>query len=402
MYDIPWGMVEAVRDNKLFEFAPGMMYHTACGNLSNTGFEPWGMPPVIASFRDAYLAQILKRNNEVIAMDHMLPMKMVSPAGNAAGGSIDFMRNTNLGTFGQVVLRAVERAKRDPSGWMYFPVPVNYQVMNGDGKNFVVPQLLEQAQAEFLNGLGIPVEMYRKNVSAQSAPFAARLFEAGEIVFFQDLNSICSWIIDRISAILNWQATEASLTKPTHADDLDRRMILLQMMMGGIASEQDVLSLFGLDWKDTFKKRMDEQEYKMREEKKTMERLQKLQENEMIMSMPGGMAGMMAGMPGGMMPPPGAGGSPVPPGPPVNGMVGAPAGGTTGIDVESFMADAQAKAQEIMQNYPLGSPERRQVLSQLKASNPELHVQVVGLLDQITQQAEAEGRNQLRQPAPPM
>jgi len=332
----------------------------------------------------------------------MLPMKMVSPAGNAAGGSIDFMRNTNLGTFGSVVLRAVERAKRDPSGWMYFPVPVNYQVMNGDGKNFVVPQLLEQAQAEFLNGLGVPVEMYRKNVSAQSAPFAARLFEAGEIVFFQDLNSVCSWIIDRISAILNWQAIEASLTRPTHADDLDRRMILLQMMMGGIASEQDVLSLFGLDWKETFKKRMDEQEFKMREEKKTMERLQKLQENEMIMSMPGGMAGMMGGMPPGMMPPPGAGGSPVPPGPPVNGMTGAPAGGTQGIDVESFMADAQAKAQEIMQSYPLGSPERRQILSQLKASNPELHVQVVGLLDQITQQAEAQGRNQLRQPAPPM
>ena len=147
---------------------------------------------------------------------------------------------------------------------------------------------------------------------------------------------------------------------------------------------------------------MDEQEFKMREEKKTMERMQKLQENEMIMSMPGGMGGMMGGMPPGMMPPPGAGGSPVPPGPPVNGMVGAPAGGTQGIDVESFMADAQAKAQEIMQSYPLGSPERRQVLSQLKASNPELHIQVVGLLDQITQQAEAQGRNQLRQPAPPM
>ena len=403
MYDIPWGMVEAIRDGKLFEFTPGMLYHLTAENLSDTEFDPWGLPPAIAGFRDAYLTAVLKRNNEVIAMDHMLPMKMVSPAGNSAGSSVDFMRTTNLGSFGQTVMRSIERAKRDPSGWMYFPVPINYQVMNGDGAQFAAPELLENAQAEFLNGLGIPVEMYRKNMSAQSAPFAARLFEAGEIVFFEQLNSACKWIIDRISGILSWDSVDAELMKPTHADDLDRRMIMLQMMMGGIASEQDVLSLFGLDWKDTFKKRMDEQEYKMKEEKKVMERMQKLQENEMIMSMPPGMAGMdpsmMGGMPPGAMPP--GGGTPVPPGPPVNGMVGPPAGGNQGIDVESYMADAQAKAQEIAQTYPLGSPERRQVLSQLKANDPNMHAQVVALLDQLTDQAEAQGRAQLRQPAPP-
>jgi hypothetical protein len=326
---------------------------------------------------------------------------MVSPAGNSAGSSVDFMRNTNLGSFGQTVMRSIDRAKRDPSGWMYFPVPINYQVMNGDGAQFAAPELLENAQAEFLNGLGIPVEMYRKNMSAQSAPFAARLFEAGEIVFFEQLNSACKWIIDRISAILSWDSVDASLMKPTHADDLDRRMIMLQMMMGGIASEQDVLSLFGLDWKDTFKKRMDEQEYKMREEKKIMDRMQKLQENEMIMAMPPGMAGMdpsmMGGMPPGAMPPGGGG----PQGVPLNGMVGAPAGGSQGIDVESYMADAQAKAQEISQMYPLGSPERRQVLTQLKANDSNMHAQVVALLDQLTDQAEAQGRDQLRQPASP-
>jgi hypothetical protein len=403
LYDIPWGMVEAIREGKLFEFSPGMLYHLAADNLCDTQFEPWGLPPAIASFRDAYLTSILKRNNEVIALDHMLPLKMVSPAGNSTGSGVDFMRNTNLGTFGQVVLRSIERAKKDPSGWMYFPVPINYQVMNGEGAQFVNPALMENAQAEFLNGLGVPVEMYRKNMSSQSAPFAARLFEAGEVVFFEQLNSVCKWIINRISAVLSWDHVDAELTKPTHADDLDRRMILLQMMMGGIASEQDVLSLFGLDWKDTFKKRMAEQEYKMKEEKKIMERMQKLQENEMIMNMPPGMAGMdpsmMGGMPPGAMPP--GGGTPVPPGPPVNGMAGPPAGGNQGIDVQSYMADAQAKAQEIAQTYPLGSLERRQVLSQLKASDPNMHAQVVALLDQLTNEAEAQGRAQLRQPAPP-
>jgi hypothetical protein len=401
-------MVEACKEDKQFQFAPGMIYHISCGNLSDIDFGPFGVPPCIASFKEAYLTQVLKRNNEVIALDHMLPIKMISPAGNSAGSGVDFMRNTNLGTFGQLVMRSLERAKRDPSGWMYFPVPVNYQILNGDGKQFAAPELLEQAQAEFLNGIGIPVEMYRKNMSAQAAPFAARLFEAGEVVFFGKLNSCTKWIVDRVSAILHWDATNASLVRPTHADDLDRRMILLQMMMGGIASEQDVLSLFGLDWKDTFKKRMDEQEFKMKEEKVRAERMQKLQDNEMILNMPPEMMGGMPGMDGGMggMPPgaasPGMAGPPPSPMGPVNGMVGGAPGGQMGTDVDSFLADAQAKAQEIAASYPLGSAERRQILSQLKQSSPELHAQVVALLDQMTDQAEAEGRNMLRQPAPPM
>jgi hypothetical protein len=398
---IPWSLVQSVRSNTLFQFSENMVHHLSVGNLSDIKMGTWGLPPVIAGFRDAYLAQILKRNNESIALDHMLPIRLVTPTSVGAGG--DFMKSVNIGSFGQSVLRSVERARKDPTGWQWMPIPVNYQLLGGEGKAFVVPQLLEQAQADFLNGLGIPVELYRKTLSAQTAPFAARLFEAGETHFLHSLQTCLTWIVDRISAILNWMPCEVSLTKPTHADDIERRMLMLQMMMQGQVAEQDVLTLFGLDWKDTFKKRQAEQEFKMRAEKEYMDKMRKAEENEQIMAAPPGAiipgpgAPMGAGgIPGG----PNLGIPPMVPSMPINGVAGPMAAGPS-KDLDSFFADAQARVNEIMATAPLGSPQRRQILDQIKGQDPNLHAVVKSMLDQITQQAESRGKEQLRQPMPP-
>ena len=401
LQEAPWGIVQAVRAGSLFQFADGMLHHTSIGNLSDIRMGEWGLPPVIAGFRDAYLAQILKRNNEAIALDHMLPIRLVTPASVGATG--DFMKSVNIGSFGSQVMRSIDRARKDPTGWQWLPTPVNYQLLGGEGKNFVTPQLLDAAQADFLNGLGVPVELYRKTLSVQTAPFAARLFEAGETIFLGGLQQALTWIVDRISAILNWLPCEVNLTRPTHADDIERRMMMLQMMMQGVASEQDVLTLFGLDWKDTFKKRQSEQEFKMREEKSYMERMRKAEENEQIMAAPPGAfigaPGQEAGA-GGMPGGPNIGGGMGAPAMPINGVAGPTAAGA-GKDLESFFGDAQGRVNEIMATAPLGSPQRRQILEGIKSQDPNLHAVIKGMLDQITQQASNQGKDQLRQPAPP-
>jgi hypothetical protein len=405
---VPWGIVQSVRQGRMFKFSPGMVHHTSLGNLSDIKLGPWGLPPVIAGFRDAYLAQILKRNNECIALDHMLPIRLISPQSVGAGG--DVMKGVNIGSFGQQVTRSIERARKDPTGWQWLPTPVNYQLLGGEGKNFVTPELLQNAQADFLNGLGIPVELYRKNLSAQTAPFAARLFEAGESIFLHGIQDVLSWIVDRVSAILSWLPCEARLVRPTHADDMERRMIMLQMMMQGVAAEQDVLNLFNLDWKDTYKKRQAEQEFKMKAEKAYMDRMQKAQENEQVLGAPPGafiaapgqaMAG--EGVPGGpnlMMGGPGAPPAAAPQSMPQNGVAGPTAAGPS-RDIDSFFADANARVQEIMATAPLGSPQRRQILDQIKSQDPNMHAVVKSMLDQATTQAEGQGRDQLRQPVPP-
>jgi len=85
---------------------------------------------------------------------------------------------------------------------------------------------------------------------------------------------------------------------------------------------------------------------------------------------------------------------------PMNGVAGAGVGGMA-KDLETFYADAQARVNEIMATAPLGSSMRRQILEQIKGQDPNLHAVVKSMLDQATQQAEGQAREQLRQPPPP-
>lgn len=401
--EAPLGIIQAVRKDKLFKFNSGMLLHLSLENLSDIMMGPYGLPPIIAGFRDAYNTQLLRKANSTMALDHMLPVRLVTPATTAAGGQ-DPMRGVNSSGFGQQVMNSIRRARQDNTGWQWLPVPVNYQLLGGEGQQMISPELLDATQSEFLNGLGVPVEMYRKNLSMESAPFAARLFEAGEAVFLSKLHAALAWIVDRISAVLSWLPCETTLARPTHADDIERRMIMLQMMIQGIAAEQDVLSLFDLNWKDTFKKRQAEQEFKMREEKKFMERMDKAEANEQVMSAPGGAQIAAPGQqapgalgPGGGVSDPtgggGGGGGPQPPPMPVNGIGGAVAGAK---DLESVVADAQSRVAQIMQTAPLGSPQRRQALAQIKASDPNLYAIVKSMLDEQTAAAADQGKQQLR------
>ena len=82
---------------------------------------------------------------------------------------------------------------------------------------------------------------------------------------------------------------------------------------------------------------------------------------------------------------------------PINGVGGATAAGPS-KDLDSFFADAQARVNEIMATAPLGSPQRRQILDGIKAQDPNMHAVVKSMLDQITQQAANQGKDQLRQP----
>jgi hypothetical protein len=178
--------------------------------------------------------------------------------------------------------------------------------------------------------------------------------------------------------------------------------------MQGVAAEQDVLNLFNLDWKDTYKKRQAEQEFKMKEEKAYMDRMQKAEENEQILGTPPGSfipapgqgMGGGEGVPGGPNIQLGGGPAPAQQSMPQNGVAGPTAAGPS-RDLDSFFSDAQARVQEIMATAPLGSPQRRQILDQIKGQDPNMHAVVKSMLDQATTQAESQGRDQLRQPMPP-
>jgi hypothetical protein len=402
-----WEIVEAVRQNRHLLFDPDVMYHMKEPTLAGIRNRGWGISRILANFRQAWYVQVLHRYNEAIALDYVIPFRVITPApGPGSGDSAkDSLLNMNMGGYMSQIQRMLRQRRRDPSSWHTLPFPVQYQALGGDATQLAPRELLDQGIEVLLNNTGVPVELYKGSLQVQAAVPALRLFESQWSHLVQAMNGMLNFIMKKVGLFMSWDKLTARLQKVTHADDMERQMAKLQLFTGGQISRDTGLQPLGIDWREEIRKQMNEQEYQADQQAKSTERMQQKSDMESM-----GQPPQMGGTPGG---PAGAGGSASDPammqgGQP--GMQGGQGGGIQGqgpqaqagqqawagqqtipgkpTTPEEVLAKAQTIAQQLM---GLPDTQRKSELLQLKKSDPMLHAQVKELMDSMKQQAQTAG-----------
>lgn len=327
----------------------------------------------------------------------------------------DPLLTMNMGDFSARVKRMIASRRRNPAEWNVLPTPIEYQALGGDASQLAPTDLLELGMDTLLTAIGVPVEMYKGSMSMQSAPAALRLFEANWSHLVYAMNQQLSHIVQRVGEIFNWEPVTARLKRVTHADDLNRQMAKLQLMMGGQISRTTGLESIGADFGEEERRKLEE-ERMVAEETEKLQKEMDQQANIAAMSqsaptngpipqppMPGmpGQMPTMQGMPGAM---PG-GGAPAPPQP--GGAEGAqPQGAAQAFStqqmpaqnqpttVEEMLAQATTIAQQAM-----GLPEsqRKSYLIQLRKENPVMADLVQSQLDKQRDQMRLQGGDMLMQ-----
>jgi hypothetical protein len=421
-----WEVVETIKNNQHLWFDKGIVYHMREEPLAGIRSQGWGISRVLSNFRQAWYVQLLHAYNEALALDYIIPFRVITPAARkgsgAEGGTMnDPVLNMNMGDFQARVKRMISNRRRDPAQWNVLPSPIEYQALGGDATQLAPKELLELGMDTLLTAIGVPVEMYKGSLSVQAAPAALRLFEAYWSNLVYAMNQQLSHIVEKVGEIFNWEPVTAKLVRVTHADDLNRQMAKLQLMMGGQISRTTGLNSIGADFAE-------EERMKLEEERVVAEETEKLQEemdqqaNITAMSqgppaagpipqppMPGmpGQMPMMQGMPGAM---PG-GGAPAPPaGDPAAGGAppapGAPPGAAQAFGsqqmptsnqpttVDEMLSKATTIAQQAM---GLSEGQRKSYLITLRKENPVMADLVQSQLDQMRNQARMQGGDMLMQ-----
>jgi len=403
-------VLEAIKHNQLFQFAPNVLYHMKEPTLAGVQNRGWGISRLITNFRQAWYVQVLHRYNESIALDYVIPFRLLTPSargGSSAGGgqALDPLLSMNMGDFMGQVRSMVRKRRRDPAGWHTLPFPVEYQALGGDAQQLAPRELLDQGLETLLNASGTPVELYKGTLQLQTAPVSLRLFEATWYHLVHQNNEFLRWVVGRLSEILSWEQVDARHRRVTHADDMQRHMALLQLMMGQTISQTTGLKALGLDLKD--EKRLIAEESRLDQEiqSELQEEMDQAAFGQQIAAGAPPMGGGMPGQPmdpamGGGMPPGGApAGGGAPPVDPATGMPAQPGpvtgmimGGNTPQTPEDMMATAESIAQQL-----LGMPESQKdsELRALKQKNEVLHSLVRAKMDQIRGQARSQGGNML-------
>lgn len=394
-----WEVIQAVKSEQNLMFDKDVIYHLKEDALSGMRNRGWGISRILTNFRQAWYYQILHRYNEAIALDYVVPFRVITPMPRGGDGqSADPVHTINLSNFSSRV-QAMLRARRvDPARWNVLPFPVDYKALGGDASQLAPKELMDQGLETLLKCIGMPVELFNGTLTFQAAPAALRLFEANWSHLPHNLNKFLTNLTTNVARVMSWEPVGAKLQRVTHADDLNRQMAKLQLMQGQMISKTTGLKSVGVDYEEETKRMLEEEriyadeQQRMQKEMEQSQQMQDLsQSGDMSQNM--GQAGAGAtGMPqGGGAPVPAAGGAPMGPGQP------------TAVDqfimqrqnapnIPRTPEDLQQQAQ-LIANQLLSMPEpmKDSELIKLKRGDATMHALVSSIIDDIRQQARTQG-----------
>ena len=365
--DTPWSLLETiVRGNKskgrpLFKFREDAIYHLRDATLAGLPIKGWAIPPIMPNFKLAYYIQLLRRYDEAIALDFIVPFRVLFPAVNRGPQGNDPLSTMSMGSFVGHMKQMVERKRKNITDVQVAPFQVGYEMIGGEGQNLAPKESIAQALDELLNAIGFPAELYKGSLSIQAFPVALRLFEKSWGVLVDGLNDVLSWILVRLSRHFMWGDINGSLRSVTLADDIEQKALALQSAAGMDISKQTAYRPLGIDYLEEQRRVVEEQA-----------EIQKLQQE----AMEDQEAAQAEGAEGGMAEGPG----------------GAP-GATPGDVYEQ----GKEKAQQLLLQTPPSM--RRGELIKIKHSNPTLHAIVTQEMDNMRQEFAREGQAMMMEQA---
>jgi hypothetical protein len=399
-----WEVIQAIKHNNYLLFDKDVIYHFKEDALSGVRNRGWGISRVLANFRQAWYVQVLHRYNEAIALDYVIPFRLITPAPGDKGAGTDPLLNYNMGDFSGQVMSMIAKRRKDPAAWNFLPFPVQYQALGGDASQLAPKDLLDQGIDTLLNAIGVPAEMYKGTLTLQSAPAALRLFESTWSTLPHNLNAWLRFIIKQAAQLNNWEKVDAKLMRVTHADDISRSMAKLQLYTGGQISATTGLGSVGLDYKDEIRRKNDEQRYEAEESAKLQEQMDNAATQEQMAQPQGGQPGQ-PGQPGGD---PSQGGQPAPggqqaPGGQPAGPMGAAQQSVTanlplGDNVNTTPQELEERANYLAtQLLGLPASQRDQELQALKSKSLTLYSITKDRMQDVRSKARSQGQQQVMQ-----
>jgi len=394
----PDEVLQAAAKNQNIRFYPSELFHAKVPTLAGHILRGWGISPLLAHFRQAWLVALFHRHNEAVALDYIIPLRILTPA--ARGGAIgDALAADDAGVIAQQLHFAVQARRYDPTSWAIFPFPVQYQFVGAEASHLAPVQLLEYIRAELLESVGIPMELYKGSLSVQAAPAALRLFETNWSYVIHIFNRFLQWVVDKIAALLDWDRVQVKLLKPSISDDINKQLAKIQLMQAGLVSKSTALRGLGIeDFIEETQQSLTEEKQLTALMEKAKEDIEKSQAMRQLLSIPvgtgdaeaviGGQPPAIAGGPmppqaGGMAgPPPAQGQPPVPPGPvsPAEQTLAQLTMRQSTMTVQDLEQIATTLAQQLF-SLPLG--QRISELRKLRVKNPTVHALVKAKIEEM-------------------
>lgn len=395
---IPEDVLKAIANNQHYRFAPDAIFHMKEPTLAGIINRGYGIPKLFRHFRQVWYLQVLRRYNEALALDYVIPFRLITPAprpgaggGGMSGVSTDMLASVNAGEMSWHIRNMLTKRRFNPTDWYSLPFPVQYQRLGGDATELAPRDLMDQGLEHLLLSIGTPVELFKGTLTMGASVPALRLFASQHADVIYDANNFLRWLVRRVAEEMTWEKPDVTLRPVTIADDIERTMMSLQLATNQQISATSALRNLGYDWKEEQNRIMDEQLDAAILQQEMQERMDSSALAKQIaagQSQTGpASVGPNAGAPGGGGAPPpggaaGGGGAPPPGGMGAGPVTAMLQQGAMPETTDEIMSTAEALANEL-----LGLPEaiKDGELRMLRRAAPAVHAAVKSRMDQMRQ-----------------
>ena len=236
---MPMGFLKTVKEDTQFKFAPNQLFHMKIGGPA--GVNPqWGLPPLLSALQLFHYTAVLRKANEAIAQDYLVPFRVLHPA--QASGNADPILRISLENWKNEVNAGLKEWRKDPLFIMTAPIPVGVTQIGGQGRALLTLGEIQEAEKALVAALGIPIEFLYGGLTGSGMEATLRLIENQLQTHVGDVKDLLQWVDDSCSKFLGWQNMETDMVPFKMVDDTINKQLVAQLYQQGLATGKKLVS----------------------------------------------------------------------------------------------------------------------------------------------------------------
>lgn len=253
--DIPLLFILSVKKSRIIKLSSKNIFHLKRPTLAEKDMG-WGKPLVYHVLKDLYYLATLRKAQEAIANEHIVPFDFLYPTPNS---QMDPFVHSDLGNWRVKVEDAIKKHRQDPNYKAVLPVPLGFGRLGGDGKAMMLTPELNYLNQTIVGGMGIPQEFLFGGLNWTGSSITLRSLQNDFLHNQNQLLDLTNWMKDKIRLFLKIpNIKKVRFLDFKMADDIQRIQQLISLNAQRKVSDETLLTELGLDYEKETKKIIDE------------------------------------------------------------------------------------------------------------------------------------------------
>lgn len=241
----PTAFLEAIRDKRSLVFDTSMVFVMRRPSVSSV-MRGWGMPLILPVLKDIYYVQIMKKAQEAVLQQHLIPQVFLFP--QPATNGADPFTSANLQDWRDHIRRELARQRMDPAYYGILPFPLGHQTIGENGRSLLLMPEIEKMTEQVIIGMGFTPDLIYGGGSYAGNNVSMRILENKFMNTVLQQKRLLQWVMSRVGARLNWAVPQATFKPFRMADDLQRQAYFLNLAQLNKISDTTLLSYADLKY----------------------------------------------------------------------------------------------------------------------------------------------------------